>query len=94
MPLDKELYILFEELQSNFMKKQIEEWAKETGFMKRKTKLKPEYFFLLCSYFGESFGEKSLIELYILLCSLFHRSNSEGLDQLLFQKVEFLKKMY
>ncbi|WP_241559011.1 IS4 family transposase, partial [Oceanobacillus halophilus] len=64
--------------------------------MKRKTKLKPEYFFLLCSCLGESFGEKSLVELCAQLCSTFDvELTSEGLNQRFNSKaVEFLKKMY
>ncbi|RKQ29335.1 hypothetical protein [Oceanobacillus halophilus] len=96
MQLDKEFQILFKELQSNFTRKQIEEWAQETGFMKRKTKLKPEYFFLLCSCLGESFGKKSLVELCAQLCSTFDvELTSEGLNQRFNSKaVEFLKKMF
>ena len=66
--LDKELQLLFQELQHTFTKVQLEEWALETGFMTRKTKLKPEHFLLFCSGLGESFGEKSLVQ----LCATFN----------------------
>lgn len=94
--LENELQILFQELQSNFTIGQIEKLAKETGFMKRKTKLKPEYFFLLCSCLGESIGEKSLVELCAQLCSTFDvELTAEGLNQRFNSNaVEFLKKMY
>jgi len=68
---DKELQLLFKEVLRTFSIEQLEYWAVETGFMKRKTKLKPEHFLLLCSCLGESIGKKSLVQLCAQLCATF-----------------------
>jgi Transposase DDE domain len=94
--LDKDLQLLFQELQHTFTKGQLEEWAVETGFMKRKTKVKPEHFLLLCSCLGESFGKKSLVQLCAQLCATFNLElTTEGLNQRFNpQAVKFLKKIF
>lgn len=93
---DKELQIILQELQRNFSSKQILKWAKETGFTKRKSKLKPDYFLLLCSFLGESFGKKSLVELCAQLCATFGvEITAEGLNERFNTNgVEFLKIVF
>lgn len=96
LKLDKELQVLFQEIQLNFTSKQINKWARETEFVKRNTKLKPEYFLLLSSFLGESFGEKSLVQLCAQLCATFDLElTAEGLNQRFNPKaVEFLKRIF
>ncbi len=79
-----------------FSIEQLEYWAVETGFMKRKTKLKPEHFLLLCSCLGESIGKKSLVQLCAQLCATFDlKLTAEGLNQRFNpQAVKFLKKVF
>lgn len=93
---DQELHLLFQELKRVFSKTYIEEKAVETGFMKRKTKLKPEYFLLLCSCLGDSFGKKSLVQLCAQLCATFGLElTTEGLNQRFnSQAVKFLKEIF
>lgn len=59
--VEKEFLLLARELKTCFSTEQIQEWAKETHFMKRKAKLKPEYFLLLCSLLGEQNEKESLM---------------------------------
>lgn len=96
LELGIELQTFAQELKRLFANKQVEEWAKETGFMKRRTKLKPEHFLVLCSFLGESFGEKSLTQLCTQLCATFGvEITTEGLNQRFNPKaVDFLKQVF
>lgn len=96
LEIEKELHLTLQELQRIFSNKQIQKWAKETGFLKRKTKLRPEHFLLVCSFLGESFGEKSLVQLCAQLCASFGvEITAEGLNQRFNSRgVEFLKKVF
>jgi len=94
--LDKEFQVLFQEIQLSITNDQINQTAKETGFVKRNTKLKPEYFLLLSSFLGESFGKKSLVQLCAQLCAIFNvELTAEGLNQRFNPRaVKFLRKIF
>ena len=94
--IDNEIQLLAQELERKFSKQQISQWAIDTGFMKRKAKVKPMYFLLLCTLLGESFGQKSLTQLCAQLGATFNIGiTTEGLNQRFnTQAVEFLKRMY
>lgn len=96
LDLDKELQLFFQELQHIFTSEQIYECAVETGFVKRKAKLKPDYFLLLCSFLEETLGKKSLVQLCAKLCTTFDvELTAEGLNQRFNPKaVEFLKQIF
>lgn len=51
--VEKEFGFLAQKFQESFSTEQIYQWAKKSEFMKRKTKLKPEYFLFLCSLLGD-----------------------------------------
>ncbi|MFC4025274.1 hypothetical protein ACFOUV_15870 [Oceanobacillus longus] len=76
---EKEFELLADELQNRFSTEQIQLRDQETDIMKRKTKLKPEYFLLLCSFLSDSFGEKSLTECGKVIFSFQCRHNYRGI---------------
>lgn len=94
--IEQEFQLLALELQRYLSIEQIHQWARETEFMKRKTKVKPEDFLLLCSFLGESFGEKTLVELCGQLSMTFQVDiTAEGLNQRFNAKaVEFIKCLF
>lgn len=94
--LEKEFELLVQELQNKFSVGQLQQWAMKTKFMKRKTKLRPEHFLLLCASLSESFGENTLTELCGKLISNFKVCiTTEGLNQRFNSKaVEFLKQCF
>lgn len=94
--LEKELELLAKELEGQLSIEQIHKWALETEFMKRKSKLKPEHFLLLCTFLKENIGEGSLTELCAQLTANFKVNlTTEGLNQRFNpQAVEFMKQLY
>lgn len=96
LEIEKEFALLSKELNVLFSKEQIIQWAKETKFLQRESKLKPEQFLLLCTIIGENSSEKSLVELCSQLSTIFGVNiSAEGLNQRYTAKaVEFIKKLF
>ncbi|WP_164671172.1 IS4 family transposase [Virgibacillus doumboii] len=91
-----ELEFFAQEIERKLSSEKIRQSAKEVDFMQRNTKLKPEYFYQLCSFLGESFGNKTLNELCAQLCSFFDLEiSTEGLNQRFnTEAVEFMRRIF
>ncbi|RDI36214.1 DDE family transposase [Falsibacillus pallidus] len=74
----------------------IRDLAKETGFVKRLRKFRPEDFFLLCTLLDKSVGSESLSTLCATLSTFsFTHLSKQGLDQRFTPNaVSFLKRLF
>lgn len=90
-----EFEFLSEEIEKKLSIRQIRQWAKQEGFMVRRTKLKPEQFLLLLLS-EDSIGNHSLVQLCASLSADFNVvMTTEGLNQRFNSRaVKFLKACF
>lgn len=94
--VDNELKLFAQKMERKLSKEQMRQPAKEAGFTKRNTKLKLEYFYQLCPFLNESFGNKTLNEPCAQLCSYFGLEiSTEGLNQRFnVEATEFMRRIF
>jgi hypothetical protein len=94
--LEENINIFSDELKRCFSKDDIEEIARETGFVKRKGKINACDFICLCSFMDVEVARNTLVTLCTKLSSKIGIViSSQALDQRLNERcVEFLKKIF
>jgi hypothetical protein len=96
LKLDEDIKIFAEELKKCFSKEEIEEIARETGFVKRKGKIEAWEFVCLCCFMDIEVANNTLVTLCTKLSAKTGVViSNQALDQRLNQRcVEFLKKIF
>lgn len=96
LTLEEEIQIFAAELKNYFSREELEEIAREVGFVQRKGKLQAWHFLFLCSFIGIDVAKDTLST----LCSKIGAKlkiivSSQAIDQRFTQKcVEFIKKIF
>jgi hypothetical protein len=96
LTLNEEFELISKELLAHFSCSSLEELARKTGFLQRKSKLKPQDFVSLCTFLNSFSGERTLAQLCSTLDASRHVSMStEGLNQRFNQSgAELLKEIF
>ena len=96
LTLDENINLFSDELKKCFSKEEIEEIARETGFVKRKGKIKAYEFVCLCSFMNVEVARNTLVTLCTKLSAKIGIViSSQALDQRLNEMcVAFLKKIF
>jgi hypothetical protein len=94
--LDEDIKLFAEELKRCFLEDEIEEIARETGFVKRKGKIKACEFVCLCCFMDVEVANNTLVTLCTKLSAKIGIIiSNQALDQRLNERcVEFLKKIF
>ncbi|WP_010233436.1 hypothetical protein [Clostridium arbusti] len=94
--LDEDIKLFADELKRCFSKDEIEEIAKETGFVKRKGKIKASEFVCLCCFMDVEVANNTLVTLCTKLSAKIGVViSNQALDQRLNERcVEFLKRIF
>lgn len=96
LKLDKDIKHFADELKKCFSKDEIEEIARETGFVKRKGKIESWEFVCLCCFMDAEVANNTLVTLCTKLSAKIGVViSNQALDQHLNKRcVEFLKKIF
>jgi hypothetical protein len=96
LKLDKDIKLFANELKKCFSKEELEEIAKETGFIKRKGKVEAWEFVCLCCFMDVEVANNTLVTLCTKLSAKIGVGiSNQGLDQRLNERgAAFLKKLF
>ena len=96
LKLDKDIKHFADELKKCFSKDEIEEIARETGFVKRKGKIEAWEFVCLCCFMDAEVASTTLVTLWTKLSKKTGiLVSNQALDQRLNERcVKFLKKIF
>ncbi|MEW9673530.1 IS4 family transposase, partial [Ammoniphilus sp. 3BR4] len=96
LSINEEVQLMVQELRQYFSFTQLEELARQTGFIQRKGKLAAQDFIFLCSFSNQDLSTDSLTSLCSQLDAFRSVSlSSEGLNQKFNESgVDFLRKLF